>query len=151
MSDCQKEMVDALNDFVTVADLAGEPIMLDELIVEFLPAPHRPPSHLPDGKMAVYAFWWNGEWLKIGKVGPNSNARYVSQHYSGSAMSTLAGSLANDPQMVNIKGFDRLKPDEWIKKSTCRVNILMSAGQRKEVLSLLEAFLHARLRPRYEG
>ncbi len=151
MNDWRKEIEDALGAFVTVTKLAGDPISLDELKVEYLPAPHKPPSSLPAGKMAVYAFWWNDEWLKIGKAGPNSGPRYVSQHYTGSAMSTLAGSLENDSCMENVSGFDRLNPGEWIKKSTCRVNILISAQRRKEVLSLLEAFLHARLSPHYEG
>lgn len=151
MNDWRKEMEETLNAFVTVAELAGDPIRLDELQVEYLSAPHRQPSSLPNGKMAIYAFWWNDEWLKIGKAGPNSGPRYVSQHYTGSAMSTLAGSLANDPNMEQVEGFTPHFPGEWIKKSTCRVNILISAQRKKELLSLLEAFLHVRLNPRYEG
>lgn len=152
MNDWRKEMDEALSVFVTVAELAGDPIGLDELQVEYLPAPHKPPSSLLHGKMAIYAFWWNDAWLKIGKAGSKSKQRYTYQHYnSGSAMSTLAGSLANDPRMGSIGGFDIQRPGDWIKNSTCRVNILMSVQRRKELLSLLEAFLHARLEPRYEG
>jgi hypothetical protein len=102
--------------------------------------------------MAIYAFWWNDEWLKIGKVGQKSQARYISQHYNtGSAMSTLAGALANDPRMEIVSGFDKQNPGAWIKNATCRVNILISSQRRREVLSLLEAFLHVRLNPKYEG
>lgn len=151
MNDWQREMEDALKDFVTVADLAGEPIMLDELIVEFLPAPHQPPSSLPSKKMAIYAFWWNNEWLKIGQVGPKSNARYTSQHYTGSAMSTLVGSLASDPDMEKIDGFNKHNPGDWIRKSTCRANVLIPVERHKRLLTLLEVFLHMRLKPRYEG
>jgi len=102
--------------------------------------------------MAVYGFWNDGIWLKLGKAGPKSQARYTSQHYNkGNAQSTLAGSLTNDPQMRVVAGFDLQNPGAWIKVSTCRVNILLPSQRRKELLSLLEAFLHVRLRPRYEG
>jgi hypothetical protein len=151
MNDWRKDIEDALMAFVTVAKLAGEPITLDEFNVEYLPAPHKQPSSLPKGKMAIYAFCWNNEWLKIGKAGPNSNARYTSQHYTGSALSTLAGSLANDPHKCNFIGIDRQDLGRWIKKSTCRVNILIPDHRRKDLLSLLEVFLHSRLRPHYEG
>lgn len=102
--------------------------------------------------MAVYGFWGDGRWLKIGKVGPNSNARYTSQHYiAGSALSTLAGSLAKDTAMNGVVGFDPRAPGVWIRASTHRVNILLPATRERALLSLLEAFLHLRLRPRYEG
>lgn len=151
MNDWRREMDEALQAFVTVAELAGEPLMRNELKVEFLPAPHRQPSSLPAGKMAIYAFWWENQWLKIGEAGPKSGARYISQHYTGSALSTLAGSLASDPRMQNVAGFDRLNPGEWIRRSTCRVNILVPAQRRRDELLLLEKFLHVRLKPRYEG
>jgi hypothetical protein len=151
MNDWRKDIEDALMAFVTVAKLAREPITLDELNIEYLPAPHKQPSSLPKGKMAVYAFCWNNEWLKIGKVGANSGPRYSSQHYTGNALSTLRGSLVNDPHMKRINGFNNQNTGEWIKQSTCRVNILIPDERRKELLALLESFLHARLRPLYEG
>ena len=152
MSDWHAEIDAALAAFATVAELAGDPISRAEIKVEYLNAPHRPPSRLPAGTMAVYGFWGNGVWLKIGKAGPKSNARYISQHYSpGRAQSTLAGSLANDPLMRTVAGFDPQAPGAWIRAATHRVNILLPSTRRKELLSLLEAFLHQRLRPRYEG
>ena len=115
-------------------------------------APQRPPARLPVGRMAVYGFWGDGVWLKIGKAGPNSNARYTSQHYNpGSAQSTLAASLAGDSHMLTVAGFDPHTPGAWIKASAHRVNILLPSQRRKELLSLLEAFLHLRWKPRYEG
>ena len=102
--------------------------------------------------MAVYGFWWNGEWFKIGKAGPKSKARYTYQHYNPhSAASTLAGSLAADERMVEIPGFDPLTPGDWIKSATSRVNILLPSQSGKALLALLEAFMHVRFRPRYEG
>ena len=151
MNNWRFEMESALAAFVTVVELAGESLQLSDLTVEYLEAPHRQPSNLPTGKMAIYAFWCNGEWLKIGKAGPNSGPRYISQHYTGNAMSTLAGSLVKDSQMQEVAGFDIQNPGQWIKASTCRVNILILSHRRRELLSLLEAFLHVRLNPKYEG
>ena len=152
MSQWRDEINQALEAFITVTELAGDPVKTTEMAVDFLAAPHKPPSSLPAGYMAVYAFWWDGVWLKVGKVGPNSAARYISQHYNaGSAQSTLAGSLTHDPRIKTVAGFDPQEPGRWIKASTCRVNILIPAHRHKELLSLLEAFLHVRLRPRYEG
>jgi hypothetical protein len=152
MGDWRKEMESALDAFVTAASLAGELVRLEDLHVEYLSAPHKPPASLPAGKMAIYAFWWNGEWLKIGQAGPKSVARYASHHYNpNSSMSNLAKSLSNDPQMNGVLGFSIQNPGQWVKTSTCRVNILLSSQRRKELLSLLEVFLHVRFNPRYEG
>lgn len=151
MNNWQKEMDKALEDFIRVSELAGINLKSDDLIVEYQTSPHRQPTCLPKSKMAIYAFWWNDKWLKIGKVGPNSGPRYTSQHYTGSAMSTLSGSLANDPKMKNVREFNINNPGEWIKKTTCRVNILIPLEKGNHLLSLLETFLHARLKPYYEG
>jgi hypothetical protein len=146
------EIADALADFQGVAHLAAAPLAGDGLNIEYLPAPHRPPSSLPFGRMAIYGFWWDGSWLKIGKAGANSNARYVSQHYNpGSAMSTLAASLLADSGMASAAGLDAARPGDWIKAQCCRANILVPERLGKPFLSLLEAFLHVRLKPRYEG
>lgn len=152
MSQWQDDVQSALQAFITVAGCAGDPVSIADLEVEFLPAPHKPPSDLSAGKMAVYGFCWQGVWLKVGKAGPNSKQRYTYQHYNaGSAMSTLAGSLLRDPRMAQVLDFDCADPGKWIKASSCRVNILMPATKHKALLSLLEAFLHVRLDPRYEG
>lgn len=152
MTDWRDEIENAINSFLLVAEIACDPISRNEIEVEYLSAPHRPPTRLPINKMAVYGFWGTGRWLKIGKVGPNSNARYISQHYNaGSAQSTLAASLATDPHMLKVSGFYPHTPGTWIKEETCRVNILLPAHRQKELLALLEAFLHLKLKPRYEG
>lgn len=151
MSDWRGDITNALDAFVNVAELAGSPVRREEFVVEFLEAPHRPPASLPTGKMAIYCFWGAGEWLKIGKAGPNSQARYTSQHYNpASARSTLAASLARDPEMLRLPDFGPAKPGEWIKSHVHRVNILLSGQRGKRMLALLEAFLQVRLNPRYE-
>ncbi|HET8523967.1 MAG TPA: hypothetical protein VFL82_12070 [Thermomicrobiales bacterium] len=137
--------------FQTVAELGGDPITRDEITVEYLPSPHRPPTLLPEGKLAIYAFWGDGGWLKIGKAGPNSQGRYTYQHYGFNAPRTLAKSLVASQAEHPIPGFDPIAPGNWIKASTHRVNILIPSSRRIELLSLLEAFLHLRLNPRYEG
>lgn len=151
MTDWKTGIADALADFCKVAELAGVHVELAQFDVEFLDAPHRPPSSLPAGKMAIYGFWGLNQWLKIGMVGSKSKARYTSQHYNaGSALSTLAGSLAHDERMAEVAGFDAAVPGGWIKSSCNRVNILLPATIGRELLALLEAFLHVRLNPRYE-
>jgi hypothetical protein len=61
----------ALNDFRTVADLAGVRLRDGDIRIEELPAPHIAPSRLPVGMMAVYVFSRGDVVLKVGKVGPN--------------------------------------------------------------------------------
>lgn len=151
MTDWKADVADTLSDFLTVAALAHTTVGLEDFYVEYLEAPHKPPRCLPSGKMAVYGFWHDGKWLKIGKAGPNSNARYKSQHYNpNSAQSTLAKSLVNDSRMSGLPGFNTTAPGDWIKSATSRVNILLDSEHDPLLLALLEAFLHLRLKPRYE-
>ena len=151
MTGWRADMKNAISDFLIVAELAGDPTSQSEFDIEYLAAPHHP-GRLPAEKIAIYGFWGDGEWLKIGKAGAKSGARYTSHHYDASrSRSTLAGSLVADPNMVIVPGFDPQMPGEWIRQRTNRVNILLPATRRLELLSLLEAFLHVRLRPRYEG
>ena len=150
-SNWKAEAEAALADFVQVAHLAGYSLSAADLVVEFLSSPHRPPSRLPSGKMALYAFFGNGRWLKVGIAGHKSQARYTSQHYNpGSAPSTLAASLMNDAEMACCDGFSMDAPGAWIQSSCHRLNVLIDAEHGRPLLALLEAFLHARLKPRYE-
>ena len=150
MSDWRTDIDGAIKDFISVAELARVKLNLDDFETEYIEAPHKSPSNLPNGKMAIYGFWLDGKWLKIGMVGPKSKARYTSQHYSqNAASSTLAKSLLNDNSMWN----EKVQPKnigEWIKNNTNRVNILMDSEHGMMLLALLEAFLHFRLRPLYE-
>src|SRR5579864_1435979 len=136
----------SLVEFATAYDFAG-----DRFQVEHLSAPHRRPSHLPYGQMAIYAFWHDGHgWLKIGKAGPSSDARFCHQHYNGCALSTLNGALRSDPVMPTF-GWNRGAVGRWVAAKTCRTNILMPADLGPTLLSDLEAFLINRHKPRYEG
>ena len=150
MSDWRTEIRGAIEDFISVAELAHVKLNLNDFETVYMEAPHKQPSGLPDGKMAIYGFWVDGKWLKIGMAGPKSNARYTSQHYSpNSARSTLAKSLLNDHDVCNGK----MQPENigyWIRNNTSRVNILVDRKHGMMLLALFEAFLHLRLRPRYE-
>jgi hypothetical protein len=149
--DWKTELRAALGAFNEVLHLANAALRPDQIEVTFLDAPHRPPTSLPAGKMAVYGYWGEGEWLKIGLAGPKSKARYTSQHYrDNSTPSTLAKSLRLDLRMKRCASFDPSSPGEWIRGSCHRVNVLVPANAGRDALALLEAFLHVRLKPRYE-
>jgi hypothetical protein len=143
---------EAIDDFKTVARLAGVELSNGAINTENLPAPHVPPSRLPFGKIAVYVFSRGTDVLKVGKVGTKSQARYTSQHYNpGSAMSTLAASILADRARFNLSGVDEANVGRWVRENIDRVNLLMDERVGIPVLTLLETFLQCRLKPRYEG
>jgi hypothetical protein len=142
----------AIHDFQTVARLAGVELLPGAVVVEHLPAPHRSPTRLPPGKMAVYVFSRGAEVLKVGKVGAKSQARYTSQHYiPGSAQSTLAASILADRERIGLSDADAAAIGQWIRTNVDRVNFLMDERRGVPVLTLLETFLQCRLKPVYEG
>ncbi|MBL0143839.1 MAG: hypothetical protein IPP91_17480 [Betaproteobacteria bacterium] len=141
-----------LDDFREVIALAGTSLPSAALSIETFPAPHRPPSALPNGKAAVYVFVWNGICLKVGKVGPKSQARFTSQHYSpASSNSNLAKSLVAGQGKLGLSGITDSNVGEWIKSNVDRANFLLSVECGIPVLSLLESFLQCRLKPMFEG
>ena len=90
--------------------------------------------------------------LKIGKAGPNSNARYTSQHYSpGAAQSTLAASLLKRGTEIGIREVTDSTVGDWIRENTDRCNFLVDSGYPIRLLTLLESFLQCRLDPVFEG
>jgi hypothetical protein len=141
---------DALKDFAQVAALAHATVRLDQASFEILSKPHKAKS-LPHGKMAIYSFFLNDKALKIGKVGPNSGPRFTYQHYTGSALSTLSGSLLSNQTKLGVSGLDRKTVGDWIQKNTDRIDILIPANFGIPLLSLLESFLHVRWNPIFEG
>lgn len=61
-------------------------------------------------KYGVYVFFLGEKCLKVGKVGPNSEARWKYQHYRfGAAKSSLPNSIKNDTQFFTEKfsGIDK--------------------------------------------
>lgn len=139
------------DDFVKVAALAGVEIPRSDIQIAYLPAPHRPPSSLPVGKLAVYVFMYIDKCLKVGKAGPNSAARYCSHHYGFNAPSTLAKSLLKRQAEIGVSGLTEQSAKAWICQHTTRLDFLMPSRHGVFVLSLLEAFVQCRLQPVFEG
>ena len=139
-----------IKEFCKVASIAGIRIPANALTFNPLGAPHKP-SHLPRGKMAVYVFSLSGQCLKVGKVGPRSNARFVSQHYSPrSSKSNLAKSLLGCSDLA-LPGFSETTAKVWIQANVDRTDCLLDETCGIPVLTLLESFLQCRLKPRFEG
>jgi hypothetical protein len=139
------------DDFVKAAVLAGLDIPRAEVTVECTSVPHRPPSSLPAGKLAVYVFMLGPRCLKVGKTGPNSAARFCSQHYGIKAPSTLAKSLLRLQSSIGISGVEQSNVKAWICEHTRRVNFLIPSKYGVFSLSFLEAFIQCRLQPEFEG
>lgn len=141
-----------LDNLIQVLQLGGVAYSEGDIKVEDLGVPHQPPKTIPEGKMAVYSFFYQGKALKVGKAGPKSKARYTSQHYSaGSAPSTLAASLENKPEEIGLDKSDVTDSKEWLRKNTQRINFIINSSLGVDVLNLIEAFLIAKLSPVYEG
>jgi hypothetical protein len=121
----------------------------NQIEIKDLGYPHKT-EILPKGKMAVYAFFYGNECLKIGKAGPKSNARYNSQHYNPeSSKSNLAKSLVNDSEFNDKVNLDNVS--QWIKENTQRINVLIDQKVGILVLNFCEVFLQLYFKPRYEG
>jgi hypothetical protein len=143
----------ALNDFAEEVRIAGGEYDVNKVIIDIRVKPHRP-SGLPLGKIAIYCFFLDGQALKIGLVGPNSDARYRSQHYNeNSVSSNVARSIRKHPSKIGVDPaiFLAISVGDWIKTHTDRINILLPARYGKTMLSRLETFLHMRWKPVYEG
>ena len=114
------------------------------IFIDDLGCPHKPKA-LAKGKMAIYTFQRDGQYLKIGKVGQKSNARFQNQHYGAHrAKSNLAKSLLHDPDL-NMYSLNENNIDEWIRNNIQRIDLLIDPIDTRTdvfVLNLLEAFLH---------
>lgn len=146
--------MEVIQDFdriiVDVSSVLGKPVEKHKFKIIDRGLPHQAKT-LPIGAMGIYIFLYNEEFLKIGKVGPSSNARFLSQHYNPkSAPSTLAASILTDLQMQD-KGIDENNVGLWIKNNCRRVDILLDSDLGLFTLELIEAALHYKYEPRYEG
>lgn len=143
---------EAVDDFYKVIALARANVSTDGIKIEILTNPHRSPRTLPTGCGAVYAFFKDGQALKVGMVGHKSAARYTSQHYNhASALSNLARSILTNMALVGAVGVTRESIGDWIRMNTDRVNLLVPIASGLSIVSLLESFLHVRWRPLFEG
>ena len=128
--------------------MTGKPITEDCFYIEHQPINHNPKA-LPDGKMAVYTFVSNDEFLKIGKANKNSKARYQSHHYYiDSGLSTLARSIVKD---LNEPTINETNVRNWIISNCERFDVIIDAKLGSMALDLIEGILHYKYNPRYEG
>lgn len=140
-----------INDMVAAANLAGFQVENNQiqLLIWNAGVNTHIPIALENGMQAVYIFKHHDNYLKVGKAGINSQARYRSHHYGlGRANSSLALSLHNDPNIItpqaNLIGI-------WIKSNTTRYNILFDVNLGKHFLNFVEAFFILKCNPLYEG
>jgi len=147
MIDLSKEFYDLIKN---TSSALGKQINMEYIDIVDRGVPHVPRS-LPFGKMAVYVFIFNETFLKIGKVGANSNARFLSQHYNpASSASNLAISILTDHEMSKY-GITSSNVGDWIKKNCRRIDIFIDAKLGMFTLDLIEAILHYKYEPQYEG
>ena len=149
-------MADYISEFKRLIQKAsfalGKEIDADKYEIVDLGIPHIPQS-LPDGKMGIYTFLYKDkdQFLKIGKAGPKSGARFLSQHYNPkSAKSTLAASLIRDNDMKKFE-LNEVNVKKWIKDNCRRIDIIMDEELGSFTLELVEAILHYFYKPKYEG
>ena len=136
----------------------------NDVEVALLGVPHTPVA-MRKGWQGVYAFAFGTVWLKVGKAGPNSNARWVSPHYKATrSLSNLAWSLLrytrlssfNHPRLpTNLRTQLMVVPPDalgdWIKKHTARVNFTIRAELGPVALDRLERIAQDVLKPVFEG
>lgn len=143
LDELKAKMIEALR-------LAGVSIEASQLELVDRGIPHKP-AGLPNGKMGIYTFIYQGQFLKVGKAGPSSDARFRSQHYKPmGSQSNLAKSILNDGDFSHLRiSIDTV--GEWIKQNSKRVDIIMDVSLGIFVLNFIEAYLHLRFQPKYEG
>ena len=133
-----------------ISSILGKPINKDSYKIIDRGVPHKPQS-LPPKMTGVYIFQYKNCFLKIGKVGENSNARFLSQHYNpDSSKSNLASSILNDNTMKSL-GINKDNVGKWIKNNCRRIDIFFNGDLGIFVPELIEAALHYKYEPLYEG
>lgn len=150
MEELSKEII--LNYITKVTSDLGKELSDENIKIQNMGNPHGH-IRLKDGETAVYLFYLEEEkcYLKIGKVGTNSNARLNSQHYSIKAsQSTLASSLLNDKYMVKKYSLQENTISAWINEKTSKT-IIIIRSKNEFANSLVESMLHYKCNPKYEG
>lgn len=153
-----EEFLDAL---AVAGRLAGAGFERQELGHEVLSCPHQRPRALPAGTQAIYVFLLGDTCLKVGKAGPDSHARFATQHYGSNAPSTLAQSIIRDRSHVlrltttearaEVEALTIESVGRWLQRRTSRFHVLLPAHAPACALTFAEAFTQCRLRPVYEG
>ena len=112
--------------------------------------PHIP-EKLPDGKIAVYSFFYEKICLKVGKVGLKTKNRFFYQHYNpNSCNSNLAKSILYDSNFF-VSNMNCETIDAWIKNNIQRIDVLIDKNFGNYFLNYIESFMQLYFQPRYEG
>jgi hypothetical protein len=140
-----KRAIRQFRDFPHIPELA----QWREVRFDFQDAPHVRPDPLRDRQRAVYLFFREQQWLKIGQtVYPQ---RFTSQHYG----TRRSGSCLAKDLWLNRHEFGYEGPEEgignWMFANIGRCNLVFPAGWPDEIPRMLEVFLHLKLAPRFEG
>ena len=143
----------AVQAFLRATEAAGMTVEDDHLSLEIMAAPHRPPSRLPLGRMAVYVFLRadDGTCLKVGKAGKGSIQRFTYQHYSRNSKSSLAKSLCDQYTEQTLSSTDQADVKRWMCTNLHRINFFLDVIYGPFYLNLLEAFMQCWFQPRFEG
>lgn len=148
----QQTLEETVHRLLLAIEAVGENLTAQIIRVECSGPPHRQPSSQPGGMPAVYAFFYEGRCLKCGQVGPNSAARYTSQHYNPkSSKSNLAATLLKRGHEIELPDIPEANVGEWIKSNTARANVLLPTTINKRTLNFAEAFFHILWKPVFEG
>jgi hypothetical protein len=150
--------------FVSGLGKAGFTLPKHPIKHQLVVPPHKE-LRLEPGMAAVYAFTLTADHgancsagpnraIKVGLVGPNSLARFASQHYLPmSSGSNLARSLLDGRLLWPYLGIDNLDQStvgSWIRTHTDRDHFFLSAQDRNLRLSL-ERYVRATLGSIFEG
>ena len=150
----KEEIIDIMKKIEKISFELGYPITENDYIIEDMGCPHLQPKKLKNGYAAIYMFireYGGGfKFLKIGKANANSNARFCSQHYGFNAPSTLSKSICSDKEFIGI-GVSNDNVKDWLLNNTHRINIYIKSDCGKAATELIEAILHYKYRPRFEG
>ena len=137
--------------FGQICTLLGETIDDNKIKIIYQKAPHKY-QKLPEHSMGIYMFKYKDEFLKIGKVNSKSNARFTSQHYnSTSTRSNLAKSILENAEFCATHSITKDNIKEWMLQNLDRIDILLEDSLGVFALNLLEAILHYKYKPNYEG
>lgn len=148
----QQALAETVRRLRAVLDLAGKSIADKAILAECSGPPHRQPPNQPGGMPAIYALFYEGRCLKCGRVGPNSAARYTSQHYNpNSTKSNFAKTLLKRGHEIGLFDISAVNVGEWIEGNTARGNVLLPTTISKRTLNFAEAFFHMLWEPTFEG
>ncbi len=134
-----------------ICTVLGESIDIDKIQIIRHSVPHKC-EKLPENSMGIYMFKYKDRFLKIGKVNSKSGARFTSHHYNPTSTgSNLAKSILADEDFCKTHLLTEMNIKAWMKENLQRIDILLEDSLGVFVLNLLEACLHYKYKPIYEG